>query len=218
VLEGSIQPLGDQIRVTAQLIDTKTGGHVWSGGTIAPQRTSVQSEVTGRSRRHSLVTRRRREPNFTHQAEAAERSDVGPISSAWIPAWRRGNGITRGTWRKPSGCYAAIEIDQLAGLCRISVYLRVLEFGPVLPWRQHGPGDGRRAECGPARSSDGEAVVLGHAFAYRAWQTAHPQFDSAFARTTRTFSFLSPGTCRNLAIRPRGRAKRALKPIPTIRI
>jgi TolB-like protein len=30
VLEGSIQPLGDQIRVTAQLIDTRTGGHVWS--------------------------------------------------------------------------------------------------------------------------------------------------------------------------------------------
>ena len=30
VLEGSIQPSGDQIRVTAQLIDTRTGGHVWS--------------------------------------------------------------------------------------------------------------------------------------------------------------------------------------------
>ena len=30
VLEGSIQPSGDQIRVTAQLIDTRTGGNVWS--------------------------------------------------------------------------------------------------------------------------------------------------------------------------------------------
>ena len=30
VLEGSIQPSGDQVRVTAQLIDARTGSHVWS--------------------------------------------------------------------------------------------------------------------------------------------------------------------------------------------
>jgi TolB-like protein len=50
VLEGSIQPLGDQIRVTAQLIDTKTGGHVWSNRYDRPATDlfNVQSDVTGK--------------------------------------------------------------------------------------------------------------------------------------------------------------------------
>ena len=48
VLEGSIQPLGDQIRVTAQLIDTRTGGHVWSNryDRAATDLFKVQSDVT----------------------------------------------------------------------------------------------------------------------------------------------------------------------------
>ena len=48
VLEGSIQPLGDQIRVTAQLIDTRTGGHVWSNryDRSATDLFKVQSDVT----------------------------------------------------------------------------------------------------------------------------------------------------------------------------
>ena len=48
VLEGSIQPSGNQIRVTAQLIDTKTGGHVWSNRYLRPATDlfDVQSDVT----------------------------------------------------------------------------------------------------------------------------------------------------------------------------
>ena len=48
VLEGSIQPSGDQIRVTAQLIDTRTGGHVWSNRYDRPATDlfKVQSDVT----------------------------------------------------------------------------------------------------------------------------------------------------------------------------
>ena len=48
VLEGSIQPLGDQIRVTAQLIDARTGGHVWSNRYDRPATDlfNVQSDVT----------------------------------------------------------------------------------------------------------------------------------------------------------------------------
>ncbi len=48
VLEGSIQPSGDQIRVTAQLIDTRTGGHVWSDRYDRPASDlfKVQSDVT----------------------------------------------------------------------------------------------------------------------------------------------------------------------------
>ena len=50
VLEGSIQPNGDQIRVTAQLIDTRTGGHVWSNRYDRPATDlfNVQSDVTGK--------------------------------------------------------------------------------------------------------------------------------------------------------------------------
>jgi TolB-like protein/Tfp pilus assembly protein PilF len=48
VLEGSIQPSGDQIRVTAQLIDTRTGGNVWSDRYDRPATDlfKVQSDVT----------------------------------------------------------------------------------------------------------------------------------------------------------------------------
>ena len=48
VLEGGIQPSGNQIRVTAQLIDTKTGGHVWSNRYLRPATDlfDVQSDVT----------------------------------------------------------------------------------------------------------------------------------------------------------------------------
>ena len=50
VLEGSIQPSGDQIRVTAQLIDTRTGGHVWSDRYDRPATDlfDVQNDVTGK--------------------------------------------------------------------------------------------------------------------------------------------------------------------------
>ena len=50
VLEGSIQPINDQIRVTAQLIDTRTGGHVWSNRYDRPATDlfKVQSDVTGK--------------------------------------------------------------------------------------------------------------------------------------------------------------------------
>jgi TolB-like protein/Tfp pilus assembly protein PilF len=48
VLEGSIQPSGDQIRVTAQLVDTRTGGQVWSNRYDRPATDlfKVQSDVT----------------------------------------------------------------------------------------------------------------------------------------------------------------------------
>jgi TolB-like protein len=50
LLEGSIQPSGDRIRVTAQLIDAQTGGHVWSNSYNRPAADlfDVQSDVTGK--------------------------------------------------------------------------------------------------------------------------------------------------------------------------
>ena len=48
VLDGGIQPSGNRIRVTAQLIDARTGGHVWSNRYNRPAADlfSVQSDVT----------------------------------------------------------------------------------------------------------------------------------------------------------------------------
>ncbi len=50
LLEGSIQPSGDQIRVTAQLVDTRTGAHVWSERYDRPSEDlfTVQNDVTQR--------------------------------------------------------------------------------------------------------------------------------------------------------------------------
>jgi TolB-like protein len=50
LLKGSIQPSGDRIRVTAQLIDTRTGGHVWSSRYDRPAADlfNVQNDVTGK--------------------------------------------------------------------------------------------------------------------------------------------------------------------------
>jgi TolB-like protein len=50
VLEGSIQPSDGKIRVTTQLIDAVTGGHVWSNRYIRPAKDlfEVQSDVTGK--------------------------------------------------------------------------------------------------------------------------------------------------------------------------
>lgn len=50
VLEGSVQPSGDQIRVTAQLVDARTGGHVWSERYDRPLEDlfAVQNDVTQR--------------------------------------------------------------------------------------------------------------------------------------------------------------------------
>ena len=50
VLQGSIQSMGDQIRVTAQLIEAASGGHVWSERYDRPvdDLFAVQNDVTQR--------------------------------------------------------------------------------------------------------------------------------------------------------------------------
>ncbi len=50
VLEGSVRRAGDQVRITAQLIDTETGGHVWADrydGKLDDV-FALQDQVTGR--------------------------------------------------------------------------------------------------------------------------------------------------------------------------
>jgi adenylate cyclase len=50
VLEGSVRRLGDRVQVNVQLIDTKTGSHVWADHFDTDRRDLVQaqSEITGR--------------------------------------------------------------------------------------------------------------------------------------------------------------------------
>ncbi|WP_167561238.1 guanylate cyclase [Bradyrhizobium sp. AS23.2] len=49
-LEGSVQRAGDQVRVNAQLIDTETGGYVWSDRFDRPRSNylELQDDITGR--------------------------------------------------------------------------------------------------------------------------------------------------------------------------
>ncbi|UQR62350.1 adenylate/guanylate cyclase domain-containing protein [Bradyrhizobium sp. C-145] len=49
-LEGSVQRVGDQVRINAQLIDTETGGHVWSDRFDRPRSNylELQDDITGR--------------------------------------------------------------------------------------------------------------------------------------------------------------------------
>ena len=49
-LEGSVQRSGDRVRVNAQLIDTETGGHVWSERFDRPRSSylELQDDITGR--------------------------------------------------------------------------------------------------------------------------------------------------------------------------
>ena len=50
VLEGSLQSEGDRLRVTAQLIDTTTGGHIWADrfDRQASDLFAIQDEISGR--------------------------------------------------------------------------------------------------------------------------------------------------------------------------
>ena len=172
VLEGSIQPSGNQIRVTAQLIDTKTGGHVWSNRYLRPATDlfEVQSDVTGKIA--ATLT------GYEGAVAEAERSVVRRKPPRDLTAYEfyllgmeakhqvTKEGLDEGErlFRK------ALEIDpQLArayvGLAYVYEYR--LEFGLGTP------ADNQAKHMDAARNAvrldpnDGETqLVLGHAFAY----------------------------------------------------
>jgi TolB-like protein/Tfp pilus assembly protein PilF len=172
VLEGSIQPSGDQIRVTAQLIDTRTGGHVWSNRYDRPATDlfEVQSDVTGKIA--ATLT------GYEGAVAEAERSLVRRKPPRDLTAYEfyllgmeakhkvTKEGLDEGErlFRK------ALEIDpQLArayvGLAYVYEYR--LEFGLGTP------ADNQAKHMDAARNAvrldpnDGETqLVLGHAFAY----------------------------------------------------
>ena len=174
VLEGSIQPLGDQIRVTAQLIDTRTGGHVWSDRYDRPATDlfKVQSDVTGKIA--ATLT------GYAGAVAEAERSLIRRKPPSDLTAYETyllgleakhrvtKEGLDEGErlFRK------ALEIDpQLArayvGLTCIYEYRIDLDLGPSV-------ADNLTKMMDAARNAvrldpnDGETqLALGHAFAYQ---------------------------------------------------
>ncbi len=178
VLEGSIQPSGDQIRVTTQLIDARTGGHVWSNRYDRPATDlfRVQSDVTGKiaatltgyggavaEAERSLI--RRKPPNDLTAYElyllAMEAKHGGAAG-----------GVTKeGLEQAERLFHKALEIDpQLArayvGLAYIYEYR--LEFG------LRSPAENLAKQMDAARNAvqldpnDGETqLVLGHAYVYQ---------------------------------------------------
>lgn len=178
VLEGSIQPSGDRIRVTAQLIDTRTGGHVWSHRYDRPATDlfKVQSDVTEQIA--ATLT------GYEGAVAEAERSLIRPKPPSDLTAYDSyllgmaakhggaGGGVTKEGLDEAERLFRnALEIDpQLArayvGLAYIYEYR--LEFGLGTP------ADNQAKQMEAARNAvrldpnDGEAqLVVGHAFAYQ---------------------------------------------------
>jgi TolB-like protein/Tfp pilus assembly protein PilF len=193
VLEGSIQPSGKQIRVTAQLVDARTGGHVWSSRYIRPATDlfEVQSDVTEKIA--ATLT------GYQGAVAAAERSLIRRKPPNDLTAYEfyllgmeakhggAGGGVTKEGLDKAEQLFLkALEIDpQLArahvGL--VYVYEYRLEFGLGIP------ADNLAKQMEAARNavrldpSDGETqLVLGHAYAYQGMtEQALEQFAKAEA-------------------------------------
>ena len=103
VLEGSLRPIEDQIRVTAQLIDARTGGHVWSSRYDRPATDlfNVQSDVTEKiaatltgyegavAEAERLLVRRKLPSEFD-----------GPMDTYLPWGWRPNTRLPRRDWRK----------------------------------------------------------------------------------------------------------------------
>jgi TolB-like protein/Tfp pilus assembly protein PilF len=178
VLEGSIQPSGDQIRVTAQLIDTRTGGHVWSNRYDRPATDlfRVQSDVTEKIA--ATLT------GYEGAVASAERSLIGRKPPSDLTAYEfyllgmaakhggSAGGVTKEGLDEAERLFRnALRIDpQLArtyvGLAYVYEYR--LEFG------LGSPEENMAKQMEVARSavrldpSDGETqLVLGHAFVYQ---------------------------------------------------
>lgn len=193
VLEGSIQPSRSQIRVTAQLVDARNGGHVWSSRYIRPAADlfEVQSDVTEKiaatltgyqgavaSAERLLI--RRKPPNDLTAYEFYLLGMEAKHGGA-------GGGVTKEGLDKAEQLFLkALEIDPQLARAHVGlayVYEYRLEFGLGIP------ADNLAKQMETARNavrldpSDGETqLVLGHAYAYQGMkEQALDQFAKAEA-------------------------------------
>jgi TolB-like protein len=111
LVEGSVRRAGDQVRITAQLIDTETGGHLWAeryDGTLDDV-FALQDQVTSRIVLALLVT--------LGADDRAKLSNHGTTSVEAYDAFLRGQELARG-----------YELEDLAAA--IEHYKRALELDP----------------------------------------------------------------------------------------
>ena len=193
VLEGSVQPSGRQIRVTAQLVDARTGGHVWSHRYIRPAADlfDVQSDVTEKIA--ATLT------GYQGAVAAAERSLIRRKPPNDMTAYEfyllgmeakhggAGGGVTAEGLDKAEQLFLkAIELDPQLARAHVGlayVYEYRLEFGIG------DPADNIAKQMEAARGavrldpSDGETqLVLGHAYVYHGMmEQALEQFAKAEA-------------------------------------
>jgi TolB-like protein/Tfp pilus assembly protein PilF len=178
VLEGSIQPSGNQIRVTAQLIDTKTGGHVWSNRYLRPAEDlfDVQSDVTGKIA-GTLI-------GYEGAVAEAERSIIRRKPPSDLTAYQF---YLLGMGAKHGGAAGGVTKEGLDEAERL--FLKALEIDPQLARAHVGlayiyeyrlefglgdPAENLAKQMQAARNAvqldpnDGETqLILGHAFAYQ---------------------------------------------------
>ncbi len=178
VLEGSIQPSGRQIRVTAQLVDARTGGHVWSDRYIRPAADlfDVQSDVTEKIA--ATLT------GYQGAVAAAERLLIRRKPPADLTAYEfyllgmeakhggAGGGVTKDGLDQAERLFLkALEIDPQLARAHVGlayVYEYRLEFG--LGTAEENLAKQMETARNAVRldPSDGETqLVLGHAYAYQ---------------------------------------------------
>jgi TolB-like protein len=189
VLQGSIQPNGDQIRVTTQLIDARTGGNVWSDryDRAATDLFKVQTDITEKIA--GTLT------GYEGAIAEAERSlirrkpptDLNAYESYLLGMEAKHRVTKEGLDEGEKWFRKALEIDpQLArayvGLAYIYEYRLDLGLGVSAADNLAKLNDAARNAV-RLDPNDGETqLVLGHVFAYRGLTTqALEQFAKAEA-------------------------------------
>jgi TolB-like protein/Tfp pilus assembly protein PilF len=137
VLEGSIQPTGDQVRVTAQLIEANSGSHVWSEryDRSVDDLFAVQNDVTQR-----IAATIAGSEGAVAEAERRLLRRKPPASltafDTYLLAMEAKHKVTKDDLTKAEGLFRkAIELDpQLArayyGLATVQMYLIDLGLAP----------------------------------------------------------------------------------------
>ncbi|WP_167771452.1 adenylate/guanylate cyclase domain-containing protein [Bradyrhizobium niftali] len=144
-LEGSVQRAGDQVRVNAQLIDTETGGHVWSDRFDRPRSNylELQDDITGRIARMlglELVVLAARSIELEHQTNPTA-SDLA--LQGWAAVYKPTTPETREEARRLFEHALEIDPHTLRAMTGLSLTLANLVINGQSP---DPAGDLRRAD------------------------------------------------------------------------
>ena len=111
VLEGSVRQAGDQVRITAQLIDTETGFHLWSE-TYDRQLADifqVQDEIAQCDRRRLNIQLAPEEQQLAQRTRAPTQNvEAYELYLQGRAIWKKSR------WRKPEACDRALPVGPRA--------------------------------------------------------------------------------------------------------